>query len=143
MFTIKDNVSNHLKTVLANYEENQLAHVYRVAENFRKDKDEDAYYLSLLHDIFEDTSVRFSDVQTFLSLVDKDYLLGSLVHLTRIQNEAYTCYIQRLKQDNLAKKVKLAEILDYFSNNTIAFASQKEKYCKALAQLTEEDVMYD
>ena len=106
-------------------------HPYRVSR--RLDGDEEAQVVALLHDAIEDT------VETEDSLRDKgipDHLINSIKTLTKGEGQDYYDYLERVKEDPIAKKVKMADMLDNLSDTP----SEKQiiKYSKGFLKLLED-----
>lgn len=99
-----------------------------------KFEDEDLKIIALLHDVIEDSNIRVSHLTPFGF---KDEILVSLSYLTRNYNEEYFNYIRRIKNNELAKKVKIEDLkhnmdLSRFKNPTEKDFKRNEKYKKAL-----------
>ncbi|MGI0809720.1 GTP pyrophosphokinase [Pseudomonas aeruginosa] len=71
--------------------------------------DEISQVVSLLHDVIEDSDVTAEDLREdgFPEIV-----IEAVVALTRQAGESYMAFIERLKPNELARKVKLADIED-------------------------------
>jgi (p)ppGpp synthase/HD superfamily hydrolase len=63
--------------------------------------------VAVLHDIIEDTEVTFKDLK---SCGFSDEVLNALQCLTRRNDEDYFIYIERIKNNPIAIKVKLADL---------------------------------
>lgn len=80
-------------------------HVVRVASSFQ---DEHLQVVAVLHDVIEDGRMTYEDVKThFFSDVAE-----AVSALTRSKAETYMEYIMRLKGNDVARKVKIADIRD-------------------------------
>ncbi len=80
-----------------------IFHPYHLAEQM---DDEISTCAALLHDVVEDTDVTFDDLE-------KEFpheVLDVLKLLTHDEDEDYYEYVRRLKDDPVAKKIKLADI---------------------------------
>jgi len=80
-----------------------IFHPYHLAEQM---DDEISTCAALLHDVVEDTDVTFKDLE-------KDFppaVIEVLKLLTHADDEDYYVYINRLKDNPIAKKIKLADI---------------------------------
>jgi len=116
-----------------------LRHLNRVAESFI---DEDSKIVALLHDLVEDTSFTFEDLE---SLAFHSKIICSLRLLTNDLGD-YDAYIERLvKSDDLvAKRVKMADLLDNMNLNRFTtlekknFERVKNKYMKAYQKILED-----
>lgn len=109
-------------------------HPLHVAEQM---EDEYSTCVALLHDTVEDGGIELSE------LYEADFpeeIVRTVDILTRREDEPYMEYIQRLKENNLAVKVKLADLnhnSDMSRLNIITKwdMERKEKYEKAIAIL--------
>lgn len=68
--------------------------------------DESAMVVALLHDVVEDTPIRFSDLRYLLNSDE----MKALRLLTRSRDMDYMEYVKRIKGNALATKVKLADL---------------------------------
>lgn len=103
-------------------------HPYRVSEKF---SDSNLKIIAFLHDVLEDTS------ETERSLIHRGIpskLVDIVKILKRSDKESYSEYIRRIKSNELAKKVKIQDMIDnlYDSPST----KQIHKYAKALNTLS-------
>ena len=109
-----------------------IFHPYHLAEQM---DDEISCTVALLHDVVEDTSLTFADLeQIFPKQVVEIVML-----LTHDEKVDYFDYIQKIKTNAIATKVKLADI-EHNSNEDRSIGSNltqeqllywKEKYAKA------------
>lgn len=97
--------------------------------------------LGVLHDIVEDTE------WTFTMLKDEgfsDEIIDALRCITKRSNdESYDKFIQRIKKNPLAVKVKLNDLTDNMDIRRLPYLSEKDikrlkKYLRAYKQLTNE-----
>lgn len=114
-------------------------HPLHVAEQM---EDEYSTCVALLHDTVEDGGIELSD------LYEADFpeeIVRTVDILTRREDEPYMEYIERLKENSLAVKVKLAD-LDHNSDmsrlNIITKwdMERKEKYERAIAMLKDSQL---
>jgi len=113
-----------------------ILHPYHLAEQM---DDEISCTVALLHDVVEDTSLTFADLeQIFPKQVVEIVML-----LTHDEKVDYFDYIQKIKTNSIATKVKLADI-EHNSNEDRSIGSNltqeqllywKEKYAKAKEML--------
>ena len=113
-----------------------IFHPYHLAEQM---DDEISCTVALLHDVVEDTSLTFADLeQIFPKQVVEIVML-----LTHDEKVDYFDYIQKIKANAIAAKVKLAD-LEHNSNEDRSIGSNltqeqllywKEKYAKAKEML--------
>ncbi len=89
--------------------------------------------VALLHDVVEDTDITFKDLEKEFP---KDSI-EALKLLTHDKKVDYMEYIKAIKKNDIAKKVKIADLIHNsdetrLENITIKDISRKEKYKKAL-----------
>lgn len=80
--------------------------------------------VAILHDVFEDSNIKVSDLKDYFS---KD-IIDALEVISRPKDLGYKEYIERLAKNNLARKVKIADLthnmdlrrLDSITPNDIA-----------------------
>ena len=107
-----------------------IYHVIHVAEQMNT---EDETIVALLHDTLEDTEVDPNIIKDNCG----EHILEAVKLLTHKKNEPYFDYIMRLKDNPLARKVKMADLKHNMDLTRIANPSDKdfkrvEKYKKAL-----------
>lgn len=83
-----------------------IGHVSRVAE--RVSGDHDAETVAWLHDVVEDTSVELSDLGAEFA----PHIVEAVDAITRRVGETPAEYYQRVRGNDLARRVKLADIAD-------------------------------
>lgn len=89
----------------------EATHSYNVAMNTVAIKREDKYFcVAILHDMIEDGYASFEELQQRFNLDDDQ--MAALDAITRRQGERYFDYIDRVKQNEMAKTVKLADLKD-------------------------------
>lgn len=103
--------------------------------------DEKAIIVALLHDVIEDTNITIEDLR---GEGFSEEILTSILNLTKKENEDYFDFVKRAKQNELSRKVKIADIthnmrLDRISNWTEYDLQRREKYQKALDYLKQND----
>ncbi len=89
--------------------------------------------VALLHDVVEDTKITFKDLE-------KEFpkeVITALKLLTHKKNENYMNYIEKIKENKIAKKVKIADLKHNSDETrldkiTIAVIARRNKYKKAL-----------
>ncbi len=107
-----------------------VSHLIRVANKF----DSDAMRsIAVLHDILEDTDV---PIKELLSAGISQEVISKVVLLTR-SGESYLDYVLRIKEDNRARDVKLADLADNLNGHPSG--SRKDKYLLAKYLLELED----
>lgn len=87
-----------------------------------------------LHDVLEDTALTADDL--LAQHVPQD-VVDAVQALTRNKDESYTDFIQRVKPNTLAARVKRADIASNLADAPTEH--QREKYAAALAVLDEKD----
>lgn len=112
-------------------------HPIHVAEQM---DDEISTAAALLHDIIEDTPLTGDDLrdQGFPEIV-----VSAVEKLSRGEDESYMAYIDRIKPDDLARKIKLADLAHNSDRSRIPDPDEHvlgmwEKYDKAVKRLLEE-----
>lgn len=116
-----------------------IRHLNKVSESFKDDKGK---IVAMLHNLVEDTSFTFKDLE---SLGFSRDVIDTLKLLTN-DLEDYDKYINRLlKSDNmLAKKVKIADLLDNMNLNRFDsldksnFDRIRNKYIKTYIKLIDD-----
>lgn len=112
-----------------------INHPLAVASNVGDD--ESAIIVALLHDTLEDTALTFDDLKDFLTAEE----LTALKLLTHDKTVAYMNYVRAIKENDLARRVKIADLrhnmnLDRLSKITDADRERvKTKYKPALKYL--------
>lgn len=110
-----------------------ILHPLRVMLNF---SDLPGRMVAVLHDVVEDTSV------TLAELGDRGYpqdVIDAVDALSRRKGaETYMEFVGRAKKDPLAKRVKVADIVDNMSRITPELAGLERRYTKALIALSHE-----
>ena len=105
-------------------------HPFRVAQGFPEDSDESI--VAYLHDLLEDTDITMEQLRKMGLTATQE---GALIALTRSPGEEYAGYIDRISENELAVRVKLADLQD---NMPTAPAELKERYEKAWKKLQGE-----
>ncbi len=89
--------------------------------------------VAILHDVLEDSDMTEQDLQKAGFCEE---IIKAVVCLTKKEGECYFDYIERVKQNDIAREVKLADLEDNMNLNRIQNVTQKdiqrvEKYKKA------------
>lgn len=115
-----------------------IFHPFHLAEQMN---DEKSTVAALLHDVAEDTEITFDDLE---AMGFDQEIIQALKLLTHDSNVEYMDYVNQIKTNNIAKKVKLADLkhnsdLTRFSPEEINEKALKrqEKYLKAIKLLEE------
>ena len=74
-----------------------------------KMENQDGMIAAMLHDVVEDSSVTLADLR---AEGFSEEVIAAVDHLTRREGEAYEIFINRLRHNPLAVKVKLADLED-------------------------------
>ena len=116
-----------------------IFHPYHLAEQM---DDEISTCAALLHDVVEDTDITFADLE-------KDFppdVIKVLKLLTHADDEEYYVYVRRLKDNPIAKKIKLADIAHNSDQSRLVGTDKdnpetkeyfRKKYAKAIEILNE------
>lgn len=113
-----------------------ILHLYRVYENANND---DERTVALLHDIIEDGLIEYDDL---VEIFNKE-IADAVYAISRKENERYFDYIKRVKEVELAKKVKILDLLDNLKKERLDLLDYKtrlglrSRYEKAIKILSE------
>ena len=113
-------------------------HPFHLAEQMET---EDETVVALLHDVVEDTKYTFDDIR---AMGFSEKVIEALTLLTHDDAEPYLEYVARLRDNALARKVKLADLrhnsdltrLDVIDERALM---RVRKYAEAIRVLTERD----
>ncbi|MFB0830255.1 guanosine-3',5'-bis(diphosphate) 3'-pyrophosphohydrolase [Brevibacillus laterosporus] len=102
---------------------------------------DEARAVAVLHDVLEDTDVTVDDLR--VAGFPKEVVEAVMI-LTKNPREEYDSYIMRVKQNQLARAVKIADIKDNLDLTRIAEPTEDdvariEKYKRALKELEADD----
>lgn len=105
---------------------------------FFKVKGTDLKIVALLHDTVEDTDIT---LQKLSKLGFNDVQLNAIDAITKRKDEDYSDYLKRVKQNNIAREVKLADLAHNMNIRRLLVVTNKdteriEKYKKALLFLS-------
>lgn len=110
-----------------------LLHPVAVAEQMTT---ENEILVALLHDVVEDTSVTLDDLR------DRGYsdeVVAAVDILTRRSGEPYSTYIERVSTNELARRIKLADLQHNLQPDRVKLLGNDtlvKRYEKALRQLS-------
>ena len=79
-------------------------HPFHLAEQMN---DENSTCVALLHDVIEDTDMTFEDLEQYGF---NQEIINALKLLTHDENVPYMDYVKEIKNNEIAKKVKLADL---------------------------------
>lgn len=110
-----------------------IFHPYHLAEQMT---DEYSTCVALLHDVVEDTTITLDD----LSAIFPDPVVEAVALMTHDDHTPYLDYVKRIKDNPIARAVKLADLmhnsdksrLEDPSANAAALMRWEEKYSKAI-----------
>ena len=99
---------------------------------------EDECIVALLHDVVEDTEMTFEQLEKDFS----ETVIQALKLVTRDKNEDYMQYVEKIKMNPIAKKVKLEDLhhnsdITRLEKITLIDLKRNEKYEKAIKFLNE------
>lgn len=97
------------------------------------------FCVAILHDIVEDGYATFEELRERFDLDAEQ--MAALDAITRRQGEKYFDYIQRVKQNEMAKTVKLADLQDNISRCALDLNNRwglLRRYAKAYGILIDE-----
>lgn len=111
-------------------------HPFHLAEQM---PDEITCCVALLHDVVEDTKYSLEDLE------EKGFpcqVINAVQCLTRSEGSTYDAYIKEIAKNEIARKVKLADLVHNSDLTRLIVVDEntlfrKEKYQKALEELTE------
>ncbi len=100
---------------------------------------EEECIVAILHDVVEDTEITFDQLEEDFS----ETVIEALKLLTHDKSVPYNDYIKNLKNNHIAKKVKLADLKHNSDTSRLEYITQKDiirlkKYKNALKILLEE-----
>ncbi|MEE0946217.1 MAG: HD domain-containing protein [Acutalibacteraceae bacterium] len=111
-------------------------HPFHLAEQMN---DEATTIVALLHDVIEDTAVTFEDL---IKMGFSDEVIEAIRLLTHDKKAPYLDYVRKIKDNPVAKAVKLADMLHNSDTTRLNVITEKElkrveKYAEAIKLLTE------
>ena len=98
--------------------------------------------VAVMHDVIEDSEISIDDL---VSLGFSEKVCHAVLALTKLDNEPYDVYLNRVKANPIALKVKLADQKDNMDLGRIANPTEKDferikKYAKAFKLLSEHQI---
>lgn len=140
--TTIEKIKTDLKEVYFASDPETYKHSLRIAENFIFDNLKLSVYaplviLSLLHDVVEDGKSTYEELKARYELSND--VITALNAITRRPGEEYFVYIDRVKANSLATKVKMMDLLDNIHRNQKdhSFDSLRKRYRKAFKILSD------
>lgn len=115
-----------------------VPYVYHPIHLAEQMKTEDECIVALLHDVVEDTDVTFEQLEKEFS----DMVIQALKLLTHDDSVEYMDYVRNLKENSIARSVKLADLHHNSDVTRIEQMSEKDilrnkKYSEAIRILSE------
>lgn len=110
-----------------------IVHPLRVRDRLKKESEE-VQAAALLHDVVEDTKVTADDLRA--KGVD-EVVIEAVIALTHPMDESNEDYWARVKANEIATKVKIADVIDNLSDGPTE--RQMMKYAMCLVYLLKED----
>ncbi len=113
-------------------------HPFHLAEQMDS---EDTVITALLHDVVEDTAYTLDDIR---AMGFPDRIVDALALLTHDKDVPYMEYVSRIKENPIAKAVKLADLRHNSDLSRIDTVNEKvlrriEKYTEAIRLLEDSD----
>lgn len=114
-----------------------MYHIFNVAKDM---DDEVTTCVALLHDIIEDTDITLNDLSNLGFYEEIIEAIKCMSHPSHLSEEEYLNYIKEIKDNKIARKVKLADLkhnslLSRFDTITDKDIDRYNKYQKAIAIL--------
>lgn len=98
-----------------------IFHPYHLAEQMDNEKE---VVTALLHDVMEDTDFTVEDIE---KLGVGEEVIAALLLLTHDKNVPYLEYVDKLKYNDLARKIKLADLIH---NSDVSRCDKDDEYAK-------------
>ena len=122
-----------------------IDHCHRVAHRCFDLWGEDEQLVGLLHDVLEDCDCMEATLPK-LSEKFSSKICDAVFALTRCKGESYSDYIRRVSTNRLARRVKLADLMDNMNLTRLKNhpdmddARRQVKYAKAFVKLMEVEI---
>ncbi len=100
-------------------------HPFHLAEQM---DDEDSTIVALLHDVVEDTDYTLEDLR---NLGFSEVVLAAIEAMTHLSEVPYVEYLEKIKTNPLAKKVKLADIMHNSDQTRLEPGDERAAYWAA------------
>ena len=116
--------------------ETYILHPLRLMHNVETEEEK---IVALLHDVVEDSDKTFEDLEDDFS----DEIISAVKCMTKQEGESYSEFIQRAKQNEIAREVKKADIRDNLDVERLDELEDSDlqrikKYHRSLKELNEE-----
>lgn len=108
-----------------------IKHPEDVASRVGSGDDEQA--VAWLHDVIEDCNVTAEDL---LAQGIPSHCVDAVVLMTKTEGVEYEAYLERIRSNPLATRVKIADMISNLADNPTN--RQLKKYAKGLARLTQD-----
>ncbi|WMS88751.1 GTP pyrophosphokinase [Pleionea litopenaei] len=129
MLDLVENISREAH--LGQYRKNGKPYIEHVIDVVSKLKDDDiAKAVAWLHDVLEDTDMKESDL---LDAGVSKNIVDIVLLLTKKREQSYDDYINKVRKHEIARKVKIADIISNLNDNP--GNKQILKFSKALIKL--------
>lgn len=98
--------------------------------------------VAVLHDVIEDGKMEREEIADDIRIHTSDEVAEAVVALSRTDGESYSKFIKRVKENDLARRVKLADLRDNMDRTRIPNPTEQDearwrKYEKARKELEE------
>ena len=101
-----------------------IVHPIRVSQQFDTEEEK---IIAVLHDVVEDTDVTLAELKKHFPWM----VTEEIDALTRREGETHFDYIRRIKNNDIATVIKIADIIDNLSDTTPP-SSMIDRYMKSL-----------
>lgn len=80
-----------------------------------------AQQVAVMHDLVEDTDITLDDLK---ALNFDEAVIAGLRLVTHVASDSYADYVAKIKSNDLARQVKIADLLDNYSLGRVAYRDQ-------------------
>jgi (p)ppGpp synthase/HD superfamily hydrolase len=113
-----------------------IKHPIRVMQSVESEEEK---VVALLHDVVEDSTVSFEDLERRFS----DEIVDAVRGVTKKDDESYSDFIERAKENEISREVKKADIRDNLDASRLGELDEEdmkrmEKYRRSLEVLRDE-----
>lgn len=111
-----------------------INHPFRISTKMDTEEEK---IVALLHDVVEDSNLTISELSSYGFSQE---ILNAICCITKTKGEDYDLYIEKVKTNELATKVKIADLIDNISLSRLKVVTVKDinrtrKYLDALEYL--------
>lgn len=115
-----------------------IFHPWEVASQL---DDEASVIVALLHDVIEDTDITYDDLR---KEGFSEKIIEGIKGVTKIEGEDYMDFVKRAKQNEISRKVKIADLRHNMDLTRLEIVTERdlirqEKYKKALEYLLSDE----